>query len=517
MAATLGFAASLATSFYNLRKYESVGQIELTDSTWIVAQTKIDFHRLLDALALYAYGDESVDMDALSGRLDAYWSRLPLYLEGEEGARFSRITGLWDLVRRSLATLEAIEPEFRALERGDMETYRELRRRLILLDRPLNDVITNIFVNSEGSAAFRNERLDRVHIELLVALIGTFITGGVFIGLLLMEGRRSRRAEGAAELARTRLAEAIDAISEGFVLTDKDDHVLLLNRRFGEIFGHEATAAAVGRPFGELMRAVADRAVPSGQDRESWVENQVVRQREPAGPYELPLSDGRWVRVSDRRTATGAIVGIRTDITELKHREIALIAARNEAEGANQAKTQFLATKSHELRTPLNAIIGFSDLMCNQRMGPIGSPRYQEYAQAIQESGQHLLAIITDILDIARIEAGRLELEESDVDLSEILESCLRVVHERADEKGIAITVSIDPNVPEVRADQRLLKQTIFNLLGNSIKFTPQGGRVTAGVCLTPDGRVGITVSDTGIGIAEADLPRVLQPFVQLE
>jgi len=193
-----------------------------------------------------------------------------------------------------------------------------------------------------------------------------------------------------------------------------------------------------------------------------------------------------------------------------------LLVAKTEAERANQAKSEFLANMSHELRTPLNAIIGFSDVMSRQLLGPIGSDKYRSYADDIGNSGKHLLQIINDVLDMAKIEAGRGELALASCDIGEIVHSCLRMVRDRAQAAQVTLVDESTGDLPPVTADERALKQVLLNLLSNAVKFTSPGGRVTVAAAATESGLV-VTVADTGIGIAESDLGRVLEPFAQAD
>jgi len=200
--------------------------------------------------------------------------------------------------------------------------------------------------------------------------------------------------------------------------------------------------------------------------------------------------------------------------------ELADLASRYEtekvkAEGANKAKSEFLANMSHELRTPLNAINGFSEIMVGEMFGPVGDPRYKGYASDILNSGQHLLALINDILDMSKIEAGKMNLNIEPVSLDEVVESCVRLVRDRAQDAGLALRVDLPP-LPEVEADYRALKQVMLNLLSNALKFTPRGGRVAVEAAVEGD-RVRISVSDTGIGISEEDMARLARPFEQAE
>jgi signal transduction histidine kinase len=193
------------------------------------------------------------------------------------------------------------------------------------------------------------------------------------------------------------------------------------------------------------------------------------------------------------------------------------IRLRNEAVSANNAKTEFLATMSHELRTPLNAVLGFSEVMKAEMFGPIGSPRYREYASDIHNSAEHLLAIINDILDITKADAGRMELEENDVDASNILRNAIRICYDLAAKKGVRVTTEFPEWTPVVRVDKRLMQQVVVNLLSNAIKFTPSAGEVNARLYFEDGGACRIAITDTGIGIPAEDQERVFEPFTQLQ
>ena len=202
-------------------------------------------------------------------------------------------------------------------------------------------------------------------------------------------------------------------------------------------------------------------------------------------------------------------------ISELEEASAISDEARRRAEAANKAKSRFLATMSHELRTPLNAIMGFSEVMEKELLGPIGSDTYREYAQNIYSSGDHLLCIINEILDLSRIEAGRYDLHEETVSLTDIAEECERLVKIKADAKALQIVEDFAPDLPHVWADPRAMRQICLNLLSNALKFTPKGGRITLTVGHTLDGGQFMTVSDTGPGIPKEEIPRVLQAFGQ--
>ncbi len=191
--------------------------------------------------------------------------------------------------------------------------------------------------------------------------------------------------------------------------------------------------------------------------------------------------------------------------------------ARLQAEQANRAKSHFIANMNHELRTPLNAIIGFAELLQKGPWGPLGDQRYCDYATDIARSGQHLLEIINEILDVAKIEAGRMGLHEETVCIEDVIRSSLRLVQGQLFERDIAFELDIEPNLARFRGDPRRLRQVLLNVVGNSVKFTPDGGSVRIGAKASPEEGLIIEVADTGIGIAPGDLDRVLEPFGQVE
>lgn len=195
----------------------------------------------------------------------------------------------------------------------------------------------------------------------------------------------------------------------------------------------------------------------------------------------------------------------------------ALRLAKDAAEVANRAKSEFLASMSHELRTPLNAVMGFSETMLKEILGPLNNESYRQYVKHIYESADHLLEIINDILDVSKAEAGKLELVEEAVDVKEAIDAACELIKVRAEAGGVELICNIPGHLPRIYADQRKLKQIVLNLLSNAVKFTPVHGRVEITSILRPGAGLVIVVRDTGIGIAKSDIPRVLEPFVQVE
>ncbi len=243
-----------------------------------------------------------------------------------------------------------------------------------------------------------------------------------------------------------------------------------------------------------------------------------------AGAIDLRLARSpvhRWVRVyydvklRDEKGEPRLGVGLVLDIDERKRQEIALADAQRAAEFANRSKTDFLANMSHELRTPLNAILGFSEMIEHRVFGPLGA-KYVEYAHDIHRSGQHLLALVNDVLDLSKLEAGKLELRESDVDLSSLIEECTALVRRRAESGGVSLVVRAG-GLPRLRSDERSVRQVLLNLLSNAVKFTPQGGHVTVEGRLEANGAIALLVSDTGIGMKEEEIAVALSPFGQVD
>jgi two-component system cell cycle sensor histidine kinase PleC len=341
-----------------------------------------------------------------------------------------------------------------------------------------------------------------------------------------------RLAQARAQSAEGRLRDAIESVSEAFVLWDRHDRLVMYNRNYRSFFRLDPQLLKPGVQRAEVeaaARAAMRQDVRAPGDRK--------------GVREAELVDGRWVQISERRTAEGGLVVIATDITAVKAQEEARrlneeelrkavvnlersqselsdLARKYEtekirAEAANQSKSEFLANMSHELRTPLNAINGFSEIMVAEMFGPLGDSRYGDYARDILNSGQHLLALINDILDMSKIEAGKMTLTFEPMDIEEVTEEAVRLVRTRAEAAGLALSAQTPP-LPEIEADYRAVKQVLLNLLSNAVKFTPQGGSVQVAAERSDD-TVRISVRDTGIGIAAEDLERLARPFEQIE
>jgi signal transduction histidine kinase len=240
----------------------------------------------------------------------------------------------------------------------------------------------------------------------------------------------------------------------------------------------------------------------------------------------LVLGLGMGMAVVDHHLAeraAGEAQRLRAHIAELEATKAELeqsledrAVALSRADAASRSKSAFLAAMSHELRTPLNAIIGFSEVMAFEAYGPIGNPQYRNYVSDIRDSGKHLLALIADILDLSRMEAGKTELEEKSLQVPALVSDCLRMVEHQAEKAGLSLTRDVPSDLPRLFGDERRIKQVLLNLLGNAVKFTQEGGSVKVGAWLGDDG-LAISVSDTGIGIAPEDMARAFETFGQID
>jgi two-component system cell cycle sensor histidine kinase PleC len=343
--------------------------------------------------------------------------------------------------------------------------------------------------------------------------------------------------------ADLRLRDAIETIPEAFVVWDAENKLVLCNSNFQELHDLPDGAVTTGTSYADVVAAGGKPVIRT----------KMMSEGQPipgARTFEAELDDGRWLHISERRTKDGGYVSVGTDITQLKRHEEKLIESerrlivtvadlrksqqtleqqaqqladlaekyaeeKTRAEEANQAKSSFLANMSHELRTPLNAIIGFSEIMESAMFGPLGSEKYREYCGDIRESGQYLLDVINDILDMSKIEAGRIRLDLEELELERILADAMRVVGGRAQDKRLTLRAEIAPDV-RFTADRRAMKQIALNLLSNAVKFTPDGGHIV--VRGRVSGRsVMFAIEDSGIGISKQALVKLGRPFEQVE
>ncbi len=455
----------------------------------------------------------------------------------------------WDLSRGRIFWSQSMFTMLGLDTRSDLLTFGEVNALVKSDDIDLFGVADRL-ISSEIDhidQTFRMQHTDghwiwlRVRCELSEGA-GDADAGLHLIGIAVDITEQKSLAEKTVE-ADLRLRDAIETIPEAFVLWDAEDRLVLCNSHF------------------QRLHKLPDSAVTPGTSYETVIEvgkmPEVRTRLHEAGThapgartFEAQLDDGSWLHISERRTKDGGYVSVGTDITRIKEHEQKLVdndlrlratvndlkrsqtaleqqaleladlaekysEEKNRAEEANQTKSKFLANMSHELRTPLNAIIGFSEIMESGMFGTLGSEKYQEYCHDILTSGHYLLEVINDILDMSKIEAGRMKLDMESLDLSKTLAESLRVVSGRADDKNLVVSADIEGTISVV-ADRRAIKQIIVNLLSNAVKFTPDGGKVTVRSRLLRDSIV-LMIADTGIGIAPHSLERLGRPFEQVE
>ena len=381
----------------------------------------------------------------------------------------------------------------------------------IMAYRSVTDVPIIVAIGIRSDVAMAGWYRDMRYRAVVVAAILVLVTALVYA--LVRNLSVAQRAQD----AQARLYEAIEGLPEAIVLYDSDERFVMCNTSHREIYPETAHLNQPGATYEEILRAWVGSGrpiLPPGMDREAFIQTRLRQFRSPGEPVEVQQVGDRWMQISERRTADGGLIRVATDITDLKHQQTLLTEARDAAETSSQAKSLFLANMSHELRTPLHAILGLSELIRDQ---PGAEPPVPEYGKMIHDSGQHLLHLINDILDMSKIEAGRYELVEETVVLADLAKDSLTITSTRANMAGVNLVNQVPSTLPPVRADARALKQILLNLLSNAVKFTPAGGYVTLSAALEPDGSMALCVSDTGAGIAAEHLDRVAEPFWQVD
>jgi PAS domain S-box-containing protein len=460
------------------RKRVSTGLILLTAR--VVQPDAHAAARLEELEAVSGVGSWETSVDA--GRM--YWSPMTC-----------RIHDLPPNYRPDLNTaLSFFTPEAR---RVVTEAFDRLRRDGTPYDLELPFVTAtgrDIWVRATGAAQFHDGRMVRA--------FGTFQD---------ISDRRAHEAHlqavrQAAVAAREQLVTAVESLPDGFVLYDRDDRLVIANERYREIYAASAPAMVPGTQFEDILRyGLARGEYRDAVGREAdWLRRRMEQHRDPQGVIEQRLASGRVLRIFERRTPDGGSVGLRVDVTELYD-------ARERAEAANRAKAVFLANMSHELRTPLNAILGMADLL----ISGMEDPALLTLASTIRDSGESLLAILNDLLDMSKIEAGRMELRDLPFTPAEVVRRVEALYELRAQEKGLRFRVEMGPGAMRPRrGDETRVGQILHNLLSNAVKFT-DAGEITLSV--QADGPLVLTVADSGIGLPPEDVARIFDDFEQAD
>jgi PAS domain S-box-containing protein len=321
----------------------------------------------------------------------------------------------------------------------------------------------------------------------------------------------------AADAEAQELRAVLDTATDGVVVVDRDGLVLTFNRSAEALFGYEYHQVA-RRPFTELFAPQSERAARDYLDTlvKSGVASLLNDGREMVGRVRqgglIPL----FMTMGPIGTGMPKFCAVLRDLTQWKRAEEDLLDAKRAAERASSAKSEFLAKISHEIRTPLNAIIGFSEVMMVEQFGPIGNDRYREYLNDIHGSGEHLVSLINDLLDLSKIEAGKLDMVFASVNLNQLVQQCVALMQPQANQQRIIIRSSLSQTLPAVEADARSVRQIVLNLLSNSIKFTGAGGQVIISTAITDRGDAVLRVRDTGAGMTDKEIETAMEPFRQL-
>jgi PAS domain S-box-containing protein len=312
------------------------------------------------------------------------------------------------------------------------------------------------------------------------------------------------------------LKTILDTATDGVVLIDPEGRIRSMNHSASALFGYERDETE-GKFFSMLFAIESQRAAMdylhglSGNGVLSVLnDGREVIGREAKGGF-IPL----FMTIGKLPHAGGYCAVLR-DITQWKRTEEELTNARKEAERASSQKTEFLARISHEIRTPLNAIIGFSELMADEKFGPIGNDRYRDYLRDINRSGNHVLALVNDLLDISKIEAGALDMQFEAVSLNDAIAEAIALMQPQANRERVIIRSSFQSNLPDIVADTRSIKQVALNLLSNAVRFTAPGGQVIVSTSYEMNGDVVMRVRDTGIGMTKSEVEQALKPFRQV-
>lgn len=422
---------------------------------------------------------------------------------------------------------------YRFVNKAFLNWYAEIDAEQIL-GRHLEDVMGTVayeMIRAKIDAAFAGQQ-QNFEMRIPFVKAGTKLVQLIYIphfdqqGLvqgiycLIIDITERKQAEQTARDAETRFARMLAIAPDAIIAIDENSNIKVFNHGAEKVFGYTC-AEAIGQPLNILLPSdFHDRhadyvKIFLEQEEDSRLmseRSEIYGVKKDGSKFAAEASISK-LRIGDETIMTVLL----HDISDRKQSESELIAAKEKAEYADRTKSEFLANMSHELRTPLNAIIGFAEMMAHKTFGELGDPRYEEYSNDIYKSGKHLLSLINDILDISKIEAGQLELHESEIDFKMLVADCRRLTDTRINVTSLEIHSNIEADLPNLWGDERLVKQMLINLLSNAIKFTEAGGKIEISGELTGDGKIKLSVTDTGIGIAKEDIPRAMATFGQVD
>jgi signal transduction histidine kinase/HAMP domain-containing protein len=380
----------------------------------------------------------------------------------------------------------------------------------LLLAAGITLLLRSRIVRPLRAAASVADRIAKGELETPIPVGGSDETGALLKSMTVMQDNireAMTREKALRRSAESRLVDALETSREGVMLVASDGSIVMANSTLRGFFPAIAYQLVPGTKFTAAMERIQGQLKPDQAPLEDVA---------ATGNAELELSDGRWLRMTGNATSEGGSIYFLSEFTAVKEREESLRRAKREAEAANAAKSRFLANMSHELRTPLNAIIGFSEIISGQFFGDLGNDRYLDYSQDILRSGRHLLAVINDVLDLSKSEAGKMALNTRQIDMCEVLSDCVAMVREQCADAGLELKITGLDQALVLTGDAAKLRQIFLNLLSNAIKFTEKGGTVSLHAAATPEG-VAVLVADTGIGMDPGDIEIAFQPFGQVD
>ncbi|MFO1246938.1 MAG: ATP-binding protein [Alphaproteobacteria bacterium] len=380
----------------------------------------------------------------------------------------------------------------------------------LLLSAGLTWLLRSRIVRPLRAAASVADRISKGQLQTEIPRGGQDETGVLLHSMTVMQDNIREAMTREKELrhsAENRLVDALETSREGVMLVDPDGKIVMSNSTLRGFFPSIAHHLMPGVPFDKALGMIQTQLSPTQAPSEDI---------NTSGHAELELADGRWLRMTGSATSEGGSIIFLSDFTAIKEREESLRRAKREAEAANASKTRFLANMSHELRTPLNAIIGFSEIISGQFFGALGNERYLDYSGDILRSGRHLLAVINDVLDLSKSEAGKMVLAARETDMRDVLGDCVTMIREQCAAAGLTLTVTGMEHELPMTGDAAKLRQIFLNLLSNAIKFTEKGGQVSLNARSTADS-IDVIVTDTGIGMDPEDVEIAFQPFTQVD